>query len=72
MSRPRPPATLAELRDEVEALRDELGELGGELLHRSDTDRRCLRVILKLLRHLHSANAKRKVRRRGVRRKSTF
>ena len=65
MSR-RPPATLGELRSELEALRDEVGELGGELLHRSDADRRCLRVILKLLRHLHSQAASRKRRRRAV------
>lgn len=62
----RPPATLAELRDEIEAMRDEVGELGGELLHRSDSDRRCLRVILKLLRHLHSQAASRKKGRRAV------
>jgi hypothetical protein len=62
----RPPTTLAELRDEIEAMRDELGDLGGELLHRSDGDRRCLRVILKFLRHLHSQAAARKKGRRAV------
>lgn len=55
----RPPPTLAELRDALDILRDELGELGGELLHRSDSDRRCLRVILKLLRHAHGVDARR-------------
>lgn len=66
----RTPATLSEVRDLVEALRDELGELGGELLHRSDADRRCLRVMLRILRHLHSQAAVRKDARRGVHRTS--
>lgn len=50
----RPPATLAELRDAIEALRDDLGELGGELLHRSDADRERLETIASKVDDLHS------------------
>lgn len=54
------PITLADLHAAVESLRDEIGELGGELLHRSDSDRRCLRIILKLTKHLHGRKRARK------------
>lgn len=58
----KPPATLAEVRDAIEALRDEVGELGGELLHRSDADRRCLRIIVTKVSHLHNDMARRRRR----------
>lgn len=66
---PRPPASLAEVRDLVEALRDELGELGGELLHRSDSDREAWEAILRDLALIKSRVPVRKagkVRRRAV------
>jgi hypothetical protein len=53
---------VGELRAEVAELRDEVGEGVGELLHRDDVSRRCLRVILRMVKHLHSEMAARKMR----------
>lgn len=68
----RPPATLAQLRDLVEELRADAAvesQSTAAVLHRLDQiakrqrlSDRCLRVMLRILRHLHDAMARRKVR----------
>jgi len=57
---------LTEARAELAELRDEVGEAQGEILHRLDLLGRCGAVLLRLIRHLHSDMATRKVRRRGA------
>lgn len=54
---------LAAIRDAQDAESNAIAQL----LHVQDEQSRCLRVILKFVKHLHSANAKRKVRRRDAR-----
>ena len=52
MSR-RTPATLAEVRADLDHVETALGDM----LHILDDHSRCLRVILRMVRHLHNAMA---------------
>lgn len=52
----RPPATLAQLRADLAELREDIALLSNAvavLLHHAGSDERCLRVILRMVKHLH-------------------
>lgn len=65
----RPPATLAQLRDLMEELREDRAvesQAIAKLLHGQDSLSRCLSVILRMVKHIHGRGVSPKPGRRGA------